>query len=158
AFVPGQLVIRFDNDQDREALINRLGETRDVLRAGGERPGGLTVENVGNSSLVLKIEFSDNVKVRLRNNPQAELDILFELARQIKPNNPSVISAKPNWRPSLHPPGRGSPPRQIRGDVRPMPKGPNDPGYSQQWHYQAPPAGMNAVGAWNASYHGSDKI
>jgi len=158
-FVPGELLIGFASGADREALVNQLDATRERLRAGGEAPAGLSVVRRSGSALKLRIEFPENIKVRLRSNPDAELDLLQEVARQLKASNPNVRYAHPNWIHSINPP-----PAEITPDVQANlqnigtefaasaagPTAPNDPAFQfgLHWHYGPLPGGLNAVNAW----------
>src|SRR5262249_6937703 len=95
--VPGELVVGLASQADREALVNRLDATRRGLRAAGEAPARLTVTRTGPSELKVTVEFPQNVRRGLVNNPGAELEYLQEIARQLKASNPNVEYAHPNW-------------------------------------------------------------
>jgi hypothetical protein len=96
-FVPGQILIGTDTTADRDSLARRLEQSQRNYRAGNDSLAGLTVEKSGNSSLRLKVQFSDTVKGRVRGNPNAELGLLQDLADQIRSNNPNIRYAHPNW-------------------------------------------------------------
>jgi subtilisin family serine protease len=160
---PGELLIGFETEQDRDQLIDQLDETRDKLRAGGERPAGVTVERRSDSALKLRIEFPESIKSRLRGNPEAELTLLQELARQLKASNSKVKFAHPNWILSIDPPADDVPrssDTKMGPQAVPQAAGPNDPIFRQgkHWHYMPLPIGMNAVGAWNARNTGSKEV
>jgi subtilisin family serine protease len=161
--VPGELLIGFDSDADRDQLIQRLGETKDRLRARGEPPAAVIVERQSGSALKLTIEFPEHVKSRLRTNPEDELPMLEDLARQLKANDSNIKYAHPNWILTINPPqhsGANEGNLPIRSEAVPPLNSPNDPIFAQgyQWHYMAPPTGMNAVGAWKAGITGSRSV
>ena len=99
--VPGELMIGFESQQAREALVAQLERTRQNLRAGGESVANFVPVRRGSSALKLKVEFAANA--RLRSNPAAELALLEDLAAQIKANNPGIKYAHPNWIVSVDP-------------------------------------------------------
>jgi serine protease len=162
-FVPGELLVGLDSELDRDTLIGQLERTRSNLRAGGEAPAALIPERNGEATLKLKVEFQTATQSRLRTNPSAELQLLEQVADQIKTSNPKVQYAHPNWIVRLDP-------ESVAGDEN-VPTGgsgallqganlPNDPLFKLglQWHYQAPPRGMNAMGVWQAGITGSSDI
>jgi subtilisin family serine protease len=161
--VPGELLVGFASDQDRDRLIGRLEETRERLRARGEPPAAITVEPRSGSALKLRIEFPERIRSRLDGNPEDELALLQDLARQLKANDSRIQYAHPNWIRSINPPPEGSPrsanPTAVP-QAAPAVNLPNDPIFVQgkHWHYAAPPNGMNAVNAWKAGYTGSKEI
>jgi len=156
--VPGEILIGFTSNAERDALLNQLETTRQRLRAAGEAPAGLNAVRRSGSALKLKIEFPETIKVRLRGNPAAELALLQEIARQLKMQNPNIRYAHPNWLMSINPP-----PAEIAPDVQAnldrlkadlagdAPASPNDPLFQNglHWHYGPPPGGLNAVSAWD---------
>ncbi len=156
--VPGEILIGFTSGADRDALLNQLEATRQRLRAAGETPAGLNAVRRSGSALKLKIEFPENIKVRLRANPSAELTLLQEIARQLKAQNPNIKYAHPNWLMSINPPAAEIAPdvqanmdrlkADLAADAR---SSPNDPLFQNglHWHYGPPPAGLNAVNAWD---------
>jgi serine protease len=165
--VPGEILIGFASGADRDALINQLEATRQRLRAGGETPAGLNAVRRSGSAMKLKIEFPENIKVRLRSDPKAELALLQEIARQLKASNPNVKYAHPNWLMSINPP-----PAEIAPDVQANverlsadlaavgPSTPDDPLFQNglHWHYGPPPAGLNVVNAWEIEKGSRDVI
>jgi hypothetical protein len=108
-FVPGELLVGVSAPQDRDVLVRRLEQDRPGYRTGGDHLAGLTIKTLGSSALKLQVLFSDTVKDRLRENPGAELELLEDLARQIKANNPDVRYAHPNWITRIDPVERLSP-------------------------------------------------
>jgi subtilisin family serine protease len=163
AHVPGELLVGFETDEDRDQLIQRLDETRTRLRARGEPPAAMTVERSSGSSLTLRIEFPEGVKSRLQTNPEDELPALEELAQQLKANDSKIKYAHPNWIMTIKPPPRGVPRTSnpsTTPQAAPRSTWPNDPVFMQgrHWHYMAPPTGMNAVNAWKAGNTGSKEV
>ncbi|MFL6797436.1 MAG: S8 family serine peptidase [Xanthobacteraceae bacterium] len=162
--VPGELLVGFESVRDREQLIEKLEETRGRLRARGEPPAAITVERLSGSALSLRIEFPERMRSRLDTNPQEELALLQELAQQIKANDSRVRYAHPNWILNINPPPSVDIPRVENPPLAPLATPqqslPNDPVFVQgkQWHYNAPPVGMNAVNAWKAGYTGSKDV
>jgi subtilisin family serine protease len=161
--VPGELLIGFETDQDRDQLIENLDQARSRLRARGEAPAGLTVERRSGSALSLRVEFPENVRSRLLTNPEDELALLEELARQLKTENRKIKYAHPNWIRTLNLPEtnapRGTAPKVVP-QATPALAWPNDPIFAQgkHWHYMAPPTGMNAFNAWKAGNTGSREV
>jgi serine protease len=161
--VPGELLIGFETDQDRDQLIENLDQARSRLRARGEAPAGMTVERRSGSALSVRIEFPENVRSRLRTNPEDELALLEELARQLKTENSRIKYAHPNWIRTLKLPEMGTPrgtAPKVAPQAMPQLPWPNDPIFAQgkHWHYMAPPIGMNAFNAWKAGNTGNKGV
>jgi serine protease len=157
--VPGEILIGFASGADRDALISQLETTRQRLRAGGETPAGLNAVRRSGAAMKLKIEFPDSIKTRLRSDPNAELALLQEIARQLKANNPNVRYAHPNWLMSTNPPPAADMAPDVQANIEKLsadmaqvgPTAPNDPVFQNglHWHYGPPPGGLNVVAAWD---------
>ena len=162
-FVPGELIVGYESDQARREAMQKAGTASDSVQLRGERPAGVQVEELGETALIFHIEFPDSIKQATRGNPASELALLRELGARMKQSDSRIKYAHPNWLTGINPPPSGadaglkpqsfSPPVQSK----PPSNGPNDPMFGQQWHYEAPPTGMNAVGAWSTT-HGDRSI
>jgi subtilisin family serine protease len=156
--VPGQLLIGFESEEARETFIKGLDAHRSNLRAAGEQPDSLSIERRSGAAAKLTIDLPERVKDRFSANPQDDLASLLDMAEQIKRANPGVTYAIPRWiLPYSRPAGVPVTPMTLRNfGLDAMPQGtpacatPNDPIFQAglHWHYEAPPAGMNARGAW----------
>jgi len=163
--VPGQLLIGFESSADREALLNQLDQTKEGIRANGERPSDVVVERRGENAVIIKIEYPANMRERLRGDPDAELAVLREIAGQLKASNSKITYAHPNWIRDLSPPGPRTDrplktaPQHPLEPVQPA-GAPNDPAFrdGRHWHYQPPPVGMNAINAWQSKVTGSRDV
>jgi subtilisin family serine protease len=161
--VPGELLVGFETDQDRDQLIENIDQARSRLRARGEAPAGITVERRSGSALSVRIEFPENIRSRLSANPEDELALLEELAQQLKTGNSKIKYAHPNWIRTLKLPEMSTPrgtAAKVVPQATPQQAWPNDPIFAQgkHWHYMAPPTGMNAFNAWKAGNTGSRKV
>ena len=96
-FVPGEILVGVDTPSDRDTLARKLEQDSPRYRTGNDSIAGLAVEKSGNSSLRLKVAFSDSVKGRLRSDPNSELALLQDLANQIRSANSNISYAHPNW-------------------------------------------------------------
>jgi serine protease len=156
--VLGELLIGFESEEAREAFINRLDSHRHNLRAGGEQPTNLSVEKRSGVGAKLTVDLPDSIKDRLRANPEDDLPSLLDMAEQIKRQNPGVTYVIPRWiLPYSRPAGIPLAPMAFDNpDLQSSPQGPppcvppNDPFFQVglHWHYEPPPMGMNARGAW----------
>src|ERR1043166_2839646 len=88
-FVPGEILVGVNSPQERDAVVQQIEAGGQRYRSGNQI-AGLEVQQSGNSALRIKVEFSDSAKGRLRNDPNAELGLLQNLAQQIKANNPRI--------------------------------------------------------------------
>ena len=102
-FVPGDLMIGFASEQDREAAAKKLREKKLGVR--GEKAAGVHVETVGPTGLLLHIELPESLKPRDSWQSASELSLLEEIANKLKASNPSVVYAHPNWITKLDRPG-----------------------------------------------------
>src|SRR4051812_14423424 len=96
-FVPGEILVGVDTPSDRDPLAQKLEQDRRSYRTGNDTIAGMKVEKSGSASLRVKVEFPDTVKGRLRNDPNAEVGLLQDLANQIRSANSNVRYAHPNW-------------------------------------------------------------
>jgi subtilisin family serine protease len=166
AFEPGTLIIGYKSQADRQQAEQDLRATKDSVSVRGERAENIQFESVGNSALKLRLDTPVRLRGRAVDDPQAELQILQETARQIKEKDNRVQYAHPNWIFKANP----VPPR-VPIDVRgldkiafPLATGgptlPNDYAFVRglHWHYAAPPMGMNAIGAWKSETGSKDVV
>jgi hypothetical protein len=96
-FIPGELIIGFASTADRDTFVQRGECVLLDVTAGGEKPAGVNFEIVGRVSLRLKIKFSSNLESRLQDDPASELQILEEVAEQLKAKFKTIRYAHPNW-------------------------------------------------------------
>lgn len=149
--VPGELIIGFENDKERDAF--RQGTPSESLRSIGAGDSGVTMKPGGGSTLTVKLEYPSSMQSALRANPTAEVELLLGFAKVLKDGNSKITYAHPNWLMEVNPPQpapeRETPKPELQSFS--LPSGPNDPAYQDGtlWHYMKPPVGMNAVGAWN---------
>jgi serine protease len=156
-YVPGELIVGFKSTDDLDKAANALKEA--------ERSGGISTRGASSSSVRIerlsettaKLSLDFRTRANRKLSGTGELDALQEYARQLS-GRPDVEYAHPNWIMRLHrervkdPVYLESLPPNLR--VRTMsnlPSEPNDPVFrnSLNWHYLAPPIGMNALGAWS---------
>lgn len=154
-FVPGELIIGYKSQGDREQAIQELNLVKDQLKQRGDNNDEMQFEAVGDSALKLRIE--SPAKTRGSASDQAlELKGLRDTAKNIKETDSRVRYAHPNWILKID-----SIPARVPIDVRALdelasPQSTSDPGQPNDyafvrglhWDYAAPPMGMNAVNAW----------
>lgn len=155
-FVPGELLVGFKSASDK---VKGAEELSKAGREGGitTRSGGLseTIEIEGLGERTLKLKFNFLTKARSEPTPEEELNLLLEKAEELKEADKKIEYAHPNWIMTLNP-GKAitiDPDKlrlKQRSESLDTPAEPNDLFYRAGllWHYEAPPAGMNAVGAW----------
>src|SRR5262249_42473098 len=164
AFVPGEILIGYGSESDAGQAVEEINGTRDRVRMRGEAIPDVQAQKVGKTTVKLHIE----LPVRMRgapSDPNAELQSLKEIAAQIKKEGKGVKYAHPNWLM-----GADELPPYVPSNVRALDSilttqsvrtegMPNDYAFVKglHWSYQAPPVGMNAVGAW-ASAKGSKDV
>jgi serine protease len=167
-FVPGELIIGYKSPQDREDAIREMRQTKEKLRVRGEIPNDMQTNKVGETALRVRIDFPNAIKRSTRDSPTSELLLLQETAKQLKENDPRVKYAHPNWIMRIDPPLPPGP-NDAKIHLQKLDVGveeaaprsataPDDPYYGLQWHYQPPPMGMNAVGAWKISKGSKDIV
>ena len=96
-FVPAELIIGFEAPEYRDTFIDRIECIGQSILAGGEPPAALSSRPIGMVSLILRINFAANVEMRLRDDPVAELEVLEQIARQLKARDGKIKYAYPNW-------------------------------------------------------------
>lgn len=156
-FVPGQLIVGFKSAQDLDKTVNELkqAEQSGGLAARGARSSSVGIERLSDKSAKINFDFRSRSGTKLAEG--AELEALQEYARLLA-QKPDVEYAHPNWVLQLQRDRILDPvyledlPPDTRVQIsRSMPSEPNDPVFRSGllWHYLAPPAGMNAMGAWS---------
>lgn len=165
-FVPGELLVGFKSASEKDKAVEELSKAG---REGGitTRSGGLSetveVEPLGERAIKLKLDFL--TKARSEPTQEEELNLLLEKAQELKKSNERIQYAHPNWIQAVGPPRQMVPidPDAMLVKKQSAPRrettDPNDPAYQLglHWHYDAPPRGMNAIGAWQHT-HGSRDI
>ena len=156
-FAPGELLIGFKSASAKDAAVEELAKAE---REGGmrTRSGGqsdtVKIEPLGDRAIMLKLDFV--TKKRSKPSQKEELDLLLEKANELKESDDGIQYAHPNWIMSLDPPRSLTPfdPDTLMLKRQSAPQrratAPDDPAYrgGLQWHYDVPPRGMNAIGAW----------
>jgi subtilisin family serine protease len=160
SFEPGELLVGYDSRQGRDQALQEFN-SRDAVKVRGESSGRVEVQSIGDTSLKLRIDLPNKV----RGKTSDELEVLKEIAAELKDRDKRVKYAHPNWIVTVD----ELPPR-VPMDLTPLDRmattqsvqtdGPNDPAYVNglQWHYAAPPIGMNAVGAWKLEKGSKDVV
>jgi subtilisin family serine protease len=161
AFEPGELLVGYDSADGRNNAVQEFNRARDSVRIRGNSAGGLEVQSIGETSLKLRIELPHDVRGRSSD----ELEMLKEIAAELKNQDKRIKYAHPNWIVTVD----ELPPR-VPMDLTPLDRtattqsvqadGPNDPAYVNglQWHYSAPPIGMNAAAAWKLEKGSKDVV
>jgi subtilisin family serine protease len=161
SFRPGELLIGYDSQSERNKAVQELGAAKDSVRVRGESAGGLEVESLGGTSLKLRINLPNAVRGRSTD----DLEVLKEIGAELKKSDNHVKYAHPNWivkvdeLPARVPMDltlldRMVTTQSIRGGAA------NDYAYIHGllWHYAAPPAGMNAIAAWKTEKGSRDIV
>src|ERR1700730_242003 len=166
SFVPGELIIGYKSSDDRDQAVREKTATQKKMRVRGASRTELEIQKVGESAVKVRIKFPKSVQENTRAGSPSELSLLQEIAKQLKEKDPRIDSVQLNWIRRINPP---KPATAIQKDTLPelqnlksIEEGstnePNDPYFPLQWHYQALPKGMNAVGAWRSNVKGSRDI
>jgi subtilisin family serine protease len=154
-FEPSELIVGYNSVKDRLQSVQDLSATINTLSVRNQKAEKVQITPLANdAALKLRIDLPAAVMFESKNNPAAELRGLEELAAQIRKRDPRVKYVHPNWILRIDPPSPGIQPdlHDIDNIIRPQTfvGPPNDPLFVRGllWHYEAPPMGMNAVGAW----------
>jgi len=165
AFAPGELIVGYGSQNDRDQALKELNSSKDNVSVRGERAGNVEYQAVGGRSLKLRMDLPVRMRGQTDQQPGLELQVLKETAEQLKARDKRIKYAHPNWILGINP----VPPREPI-DVTSLDKmlftssigsgGPNDYAYVRglHWHYAAPPMGMNAIGAWNTETGSKDIV
>jgi subtilisin family serine protease len=159
-FVPGELIVGYRKAQDRErALVSSSLDAGDLQVRGLALPDVQTTP-IGDRALKLRLRMPAGLGRTIEESPANELAALRDVAAQIKAKDSGVRYAHPNWVLSLDPPDVARALREPAGGALQQEAAPNDPFFTAGllWHYQAPPVGMNAVGAWRRSTGSKDVV
>src|SRR5262245_19604379 len=152
-FVPGELIIGYQSESDRQAALGELKAMKNFNLPGDEKAKNLAVEPIEGAAVKLRLELPAAMQAQASANPDVEREVLEALASNIKQSDARVKYAHPNWILTIKPP---APPVKVPQRVLPKAStstqadAPNDPSFVRRlhWHYEAAPRGMNAVGAW----------
>ena len=160
AFVSGELIVGYKSENDRQIAMQGLVATKGDLRAlGSEQVPNFKVEALSGSALKLRLGLPARIRTLTKTDPNAGRRFLEDLATKLKQADSRVKYVHPNWIIRLDPVPSPAPLRlqRLRDGVAPraVPQAgaPNDEVFvlGAHWHYEAPPQGMNAVGAWALS-------
>ena len=166
AFVSGELLVGYKSDGDRQAAVEELMAANGNLRTlGSEEVQKSKVEALSGSALKLRFDVPARIKSLAKTDPNAERVFLEDLGAKIKQADSRVKYAHPNWVTRLDP--IPQPPalkqkmklelKELRDRLKskelPQLGASSDPAeqLGLHWHYEAPPRGMNAIGAWALS-------
>jgi subtilisin family serine protease len=162
AFVPGELLVGYDSQAERNKAVQEFNRASDSVRVRGNAAGGLEVQSIGNTSLKLRIDLPNAVRGRSAD----ALEVLKEIATDLKNRDKGVKYAHPNWIVTVD----ELPPRvpmdltlldaMVTTQSIPSDDAANDYAYVHGllWHYAAPPAGMNAIAAWKTEKGSRDVV
>ncbi len=153
-FVPGELIVGYKSEQDRNSALSDIQSEKGKLRGPGG--GGVQAEEIGETTLKITFDFSGTTRGPNENSP-SDLALLQGIAKSLRESDNRVKYAHPNWIMTVDP---------VAADVakdaqialesfpeadetqRAPSNGPNDPLFAIQWNYGPLPGGMNAEGAW----------
>ena len=164
-FVPGELIVGYKSENDRQSAVEELMATNGNLRTlGSEDVQKSKVEALSGSALKLRFAVPARIKSLAKTDPNAERAFLEDLGAKIKQADSRVKYAHPNWIIRLDPPEPPALKQQIKLELErlrdrlkskalPQAGASSDPAeqLGLHWHYEAPPRGMNAIGAWELS-------
>ena len=155
-FVPGELIVGYKSEQDRDSALNDIRSGEGKLRGPGG--SGVQAEELGETGLKLSFDFSGITRGPSENSP-SDLALLQGIAKSLRESDNRVKYAHPNWilniEPRLTDKGNKSGTElqglseTLPGQQSPNNGAPNDPLLKLQWNYLPPPTGMNAFGAWD---------
>jgi subtilisin family serine protease len=162
SFRPGELLIGYDSQSERNKAVQELTTAKGSVRGRGPSVGGLEVQSIGDSSVKLRIDLTNNVRGR----PADELQVLKEIGAELKSADSHVKYAHPNWIVTVDElPGRvpmdlTSLDAMVTTQSIPGDGVVNDYAYVHGllWHYAALPAGMNAIAAWKTEKGSRDVV
>jgi subtilisin family serine protease len=161
AFVPGELLVGYGSQVERNKAAQEFNHTSDSAGVRGKAAAGLQVQSIGNTSLKLRIDLPN-----VRGRSSDELEVLNEIATDLKSRDKSVKYAHPNWivtvdeLPPRVPMDLTSLDAMVTTQSIPNDGVANDYAYVHGllWHYAAPPAGMNAIAAWKTEKGSRDVV
>ena len=96
-FEPGALLVGYEKSTDRDRAVSMLAGVKDSVRVRGGKLEAVQVEVVSDKAVKLRFKFPDQVLNATRNDPEQELGLLQDVARQLKQNDGSIRYAHPNW-------------------------------------------------------------
>jgi subtilisin family serine protease len=162
AFVPGDLVLGYQSQADRDQALQSFHQVRDNASIRGAPVANADFQAVGGSSI--RVHLPSLTRERGIRGSAGDLQTLQDTAARIKQNDKRVIYAHPNWILNIDP----VPPREpidVRGldsmvFSQSVSSGPNDYAYVRglHWDYAPLPMGMNAVGAWKSETGSADVV
>ena len=155
-FVPGQLIVGFKSSVGLERAVTEFEQANQSggIAARNAQSASVRVERLGETSAKVSLDFRTRGGAKL--SGAAELAVLQEYARLLS-QRPEVEYAHPNWILKLQRDRLKDPVHleDVKPDLRVhtarnLSTEPNDPVFRSglHWDYLAPPAGMNATGAW----------
>jgi subtilisin family serine protease len=158
-FKPGEVIVGYRSDADRRESIRYFNKANQLITfnvLGGQKARKLEVSPFQDTSLLLKFDLPPSTNALAQNDSSFQRRLIDDLANQIKKVDPRAVYAYPNW--LLRTSNQKGNFTVSEEDLKKKnfsltAKGantPNDPVFARglQWHYQAPPIGMNAIGAW----------
>jgi hypothetical protein len=97
SFEPGEIIIGYKSQADRELAIQKLTATKDSLSIRGKKVAKVRIQREGISAIKLQIDLPADLRGQANSDPEAELRMLYELASQIKNGDDRVKYIHPNW-------------------------------------------------------------
>jgi len=97
SFEPGELIVGFKSQGDREQATEKLSATLDTLTIHGQKVEKVQVQPMSGSAVKLRFSLPEDMKQRVETDPHTELPILEDLAVQIKNSDDRIKYAHPNW-------------------------------------------------------------
>jgi hypothetical protein len=97
SFEPGELIVGYKSPDDREHALRQLNSAVVSLHVRGEPVENLQVQPVGLSAVKLRFNLPDKVQATTAKDSGTELQVLQDLAAQIKNDDDRVKYAHPNW-------------------------------------------------------------
>ncbi len=156
-FKPGEVIVGYRTEADRRAAtrkFNTVNQMNTFNMLGGQKAQRLEVSPFRQNSLLLKFELPPSTNALAQGDPSFQRQLIDDLADQIKKMDPRVKYVYPNYIlgvPEQKPVTFNEKDFKKLFSATAKPTGaPNDPVFTLgfQWDYQAPPVGMNAIGAW----------
>lgn len=162
-FVAGELIVGYATPQDREQAVRDMLTSGARLYARGLDLPAQQARAIGAQAALIQVRIPSPQRSGDAGSSAASLSALRAYAAKIRERDSTVKYAHPNWIIPLEPPlGRAlpTPSAVAAAPAAPGAAAPNDPAYALglHWHYQAPPMGMNAVGAWRLTTGSKDVV
>ena len=100
-FVPGELIVGYEFERDRDNALNDIRSGQGKLRGPGG--SGVQAEEFGETGLKLSFDFSGITRGPNANSP-SDLSLLQGIAKSLRESDKRVKYAHPNWILNIEPP------------------------------------------------------